>query len=389
MRKKCSMSVEKEDYEKIEKTCKFCGEKFYKVWTKYSLSEFCSKTCSKKYSSLIKREEVNKKVSASLKNFYKNNPNSHSHKIRNTKSLINGEKITSVQAKEEYYKNPKTCCICGKVIDYERKKNKTCSLGCQTKCANLTKQKNGTVFVENGQGRSKSGYYKGFFCNSTYELVYYIYMTEHGNIVERNLKNYEYVFEGKHRNYTPDFRVNGKLVEIKGYHSKQVQAKIESVKDEELSVLYYSDLEYMMNYVDEKYGTKHTTKSNNYFILYDNHKPELKYEYICSICGKKFKSKWKRNKKFKFIVCSMECRTKSKRTINEKLNFFTPDGFYPIPTLDGYYINKEKKVWSSWFRGKFIKLQKVKGIYEKYSLCKDGKQKWYFPDELYDMTFNT
>ena len=85
----------------------------------------------------------------------------------------------------------------------------------------------------------------------------------------------------------------------------------------------------------------------------------------------------------------MECRTKSKRTINEKLNFFTPDGFYPIPTLDGYYINKEKKVWSSWFRGKFIKLQKVKGIYEKYPLCKDGKQKWYSPDELYNMTFNT
>lgn len=30
--------AEKEAYEKIEKTCKFCGEKFYKVWSKYSLS---------------------------------------------------------------------------------------------------------------------------------------------------------------------------------------------------------------------------------------------------------------------------------------------------------------------------------------------------------------
>lgn len=29
------------------------------------------------------------------------------------------------------------------------------------------------------------------------------------------------------------------------------------------------ELEHMMNYVDEKYGTKHTPKSNNYFILYD------------------------------------------------------------------------------------------------------------------------
>lgn len=66
-----------------------------------------------------------------------------------------------------------------------------------------------------------------------------------------------------------------------------------------------------------------------------------------------------------------------------------PEGFHPIPTLDGYYINNEKKVWSSRFGGKLLKLQKQKGIYEKYLLSKDKKQKWYYPDELYNMTFNT
>lgn len=324
---------------------------------------------------------MNKKVSVSLKKFYKNNPNSHSHKIRNTRSSINGEKITSAQAKDEYYKNPKLCCICGKVIEYERKKNKTCSLECQIACANLTKQKNGTVFVENGQGRSKSGYYKGFFCNSTYELVYYIYMTEHGNVVERNLKKYDYEFGGKHRTYTPDFRVNGKLVEIKGYHTKQVQAKIESVKDEELSVLYYSDLENMMNYVDDKYGTKHTPKSNNYFILYDSYKPEFRYEYTCSICGKNFGTNWYKGDRFKNKVCSRECQTKCYKK-NSK-NMKPPQGFIEIPTLSGYYINKEKKVWSSWLGGRYIKLCKQKGLYEKYNI----KNKWYYPNELYRMTF--
>lgn len=200
-------------------------------------------------------------------------------------------------------------------------------------------------------------------------------------VVERNLKKYDYEFGGKHRTYTPDFRVNGKLVEIKGYHTKQVQAKIESVKDEELSVLYYSDLENMMNYVDDKYGTKHTPKSNNYFILYDNHKPEFRYEYTCSICGKNFGTNWYKGDRFKNKVCSRECQTKCYKK-NSK-NMKPPQGFIEIPTLSGYYINKEKKVWSSWLGGRYIKLCKQKGLYEKYNI----KNKWYYPNELYRMTF--
>lgn len=35
-----------------------------------------------------------------------------------------------------------------------------------------------------------------------------------------------------------------------------------------------------------------------------------------------------------------------------------------------------------------MKLQKQKGIYDKYLLRKDKKQKWYTPDELFNMTFN-
>lgn len=363
--------AEKEEYEKIEKTCKFCGEKFYKVWSKYSLSEFCSQSCSRKYSSRLKRKEVNKKISDSLKNYYKTN-----------------NRPISVIKKEEYYQNPNKCCICGKVIEYKSRKNKTCSRKCNSKCANLTKQKNGTVFVENGQPRSKSGHYKGFYCSSTYELVYYIYMTEHGHEVIRNTKTYDYMFDGKNKIYIPDFRVDGKLVEIKGYNSRQVKAKIESVKDEDIKILYYKDLSDMMDYVDKKYGTKHTPYSNNYFILYDEDKPEKSFEYTCDICGKKFKSKWKRNKKINFTVCSMDCKLKIRKTMSKNQTTYIPDGFVQIPSLDGYYMNEEKKIWSNWDGGRYVKLSKIKGIYERYSLRKDKKQKWYTPDELFNMTFN-
>lgn len=55
------------EYESREKVCKNCGKTFYKCWTKWTLSEFCSKECSKSYSSNLKRDEVNKKVSKTLR----------------------------------------------------------------------------------------------------------------------------------------------------------------------------------------------------------------------------------------------------------------------------------------------------------------------------------
>lgn len=286
---------EREEYNKKEKTCPICGQKFFESYTKYTLSEFCSRKCSCTYSSKIKREERNKKISASLKGIRKG--------------------VVTKKQKEKIY-DPVYCIVCGKELTHKQiqSKNKTCSIQCGSLCANKTKQKNGTVFVENGQGRSRSGYWKGFFCNSTYELVYYIYMSEHGYKIERNQKSYEYEYNGSKRLYYPDFIVNDKLVEIKGYWTPLVQAKIDAVTDKELSVLYYKDLEPMMNWVDSKYNTKHWKKDNNYWELYDNSKPIYRYKYICDVCGKEFETNtYRKPGKWKHVVCSLECRIKSKR----------------------------------------------------------------------------
>lgn len=286
---------EREEYNKKEKTCPICGQRFFESYTKYTLSEFCSRKCSCTYSSKIKRKERNKKISVSLKGIRKG-----------TVAKKQGEKIY----------DPTYCIICGKELSRKQiqSKNKTCSIQCGSLCANKTKQKNGTVFVENGQGRSRSGYWKGFFCNSTYELVYYIYMSEHGYKIKRNQKSYEYEYNGSKCLYYPDFIVNDKLVEIKGYWTLQVQAKIDAVTDKELSVLYYKDLEPMMDWIDSKYNTKHWKKGNNYWELYDNSKPKYRYKYICDVCGKEFETNtYRKPGKWKHIVCSLECRIKSKK----------------------------------------------------------------------------
>lgn len=176
---------------KQKKYVLFAGKKFFESYTKYTLSKFCSRKCSCTYSSKINRKERNKKISNSLTEFFENTPKA--------------KKDSSKKNKEKRY-----CIICGVELTYEQvqNKNKTCSLKCGSQAANKTKQQNGTVFVENGQGRSRSGYWNNFFCNSTYELVYYIYMTEHGYKVERNKKAYEYEWNGVMRHYYPDFNVN-------------------------------------------------------------------------------------------------------------------------------------------------------------------------------------
>lgn len=293
----------------------------------------------------------------------------------------------SKKGKEKIYE-PTYCIVCGKELTRNQiqSKNKTCSIQCGSICANKTKQKNGTVFVENGQGRSRSGYWKGFFCNSTYELVYYIYMSEHGYKIERNQKVYEYEWNGKKRSYYPDFRVDGKLVEIKGYWTPQVKAKIDAVKDEELNVLYYKDLEPMMEWVDSKYNTKHWKKGNNYWKLYDISKPLYRYKYICDICGKEFETNtYRKPGKWKYIICSMECRSKIKSLdpSYRKNTLQIPDNFYPIPGLNGYYINKEMKVWSNFSKGNYLKIHLHKGKYRKYII----RNKWYKPADLYKITF--
>lgn len=78
--------------------------------------------------------------------------------------------------------------------------------------------------------------------------------------IERNKKGFEYIFEGEARKYYPDFIVDKKYIEIKGYITKQVQAKIEQFP-EQLVVLGRQEIQPYLKYAIEKYG-------QNYIELY-------------------------------------------------------------------------------------------------------------------------
>jgi hypothetical protein len=152
-----------------------------------------------------------------------------------------------------------------------------------------------------GSGRSKSGYYKGIYCGSTYELCWVIHSLDH------NIKftRFNGLLEKDGLKYYPDFLLaDGKtIIETKGFE-KQESVDTKTALAESfgytVKVLRKDDLQYAFDYVEEKYGT------TEYYTLYDGYKP--KYDYICGYCSTEFS----RDKKLKtdVVFCSRTCAGK-------------------------------------------------------------------------------
>jgi hypothetical protein len=160
-----------------------------------------------------------------------------------------------------------------------------------------------------GSGRSKSGYYRGIYCGSTYELCWVIYSLDHGIEFTR--------FPGKLEKdkvvYYPDFLLaDGKtIVETKGYEKEEVVNKKTLVAESfgyNVVVLRKNDLKYAFDYVKEKYNT------SKFYDLYDGYKP--KYEQVCRCCSVVFLTDrlTKSEEKFCGRICAGKYRKQSNNT---------------------------------------------------------------------------
>ena len=123
----------------------------------------------------------------------------------------------------------------------------------------IAKERNLGGYIQ-GSGRGKKGWYKGFYCDSSWELAYVIYCLDHNISIKRNTEKRKYIWEGVIKNYIPDFIVQGILTEIKGFKTEQWLAKLEANPD--IKVLYKNDLEHILEYVRNKYG-------KNFITLYE------------------------------------------------------------------------------------------------------------------------
>lgn len=224
-------------------TCKLCNKVFTKKYSKSSSGKFCSRHCAAKYSANINRMKIKEKL-----------------------SIYNKKRLEIV--KQKYYNNPKLCPICNKIIDYEHKYNKTCSLDCSRKLAVKNNPHINDGGYRKGSSRGHSGNYKGIHCDSTYELAYVIYCLDHNINISRCNEVFEYKLNGKIHKYHPDFIVDGIIIEIKNYYRKENDIKLNAITKEK-KILYYEDLIPCFKYVAKAYNKKFNNKRNNFYELYE------------------------------------------------------------------------------------------------------------------------
>ena len=195
------------------KTCKKCGTNFEPT---KGLISFCSLKC---------RNSRTFSEDAKLKKSKANKGNVPWNKNNKWNTIIS------------------SCLYCGKDIEHWKSTPKKYHPECWKIISGGNRK---------GSGRSKHGWYKGVWCDSSYELAWVIYQMDHNLSFTRNTHSYEYTFNGKKYHYYPDFIQDGKIIEIKGFVNEQTLIKLKSVPD--LVLLMRNDLKKEFDYVIATYG---------------------------------------------------------------------------------------------------------------------------------------
>lgn len=111
-------------------------------------------------------------------------------------------------------------------------------------------------------GRGKKGWYKGYWCDSSWELAWVIYHLEHGFKFVRNWNGFEYYYKDEKHLYYPDYIIENNFYEIKGRRSyedldEKNKEKINQFKGK-LFVLYSKEMKPYLEYTISKYGKDFT-----------------------------------------------------------------------------------------------------------------------------------
>lgn len=116
----------------------------------------------------------------------------------------------------------------------------------------------------------KSNYvYKNIHFDSSWELIYYIYMSDHNIKIEREPVQLKYFYNSEEHFVRPDFRVNGELVEVKGDFmidnngdwrnvwdkslTPYYKAKQKCLEENGVQVVTSQEIKVCKDYVQEKY----------------------------------------------------------------------------------------------------------------------------------------
>ena len=120
------------------------------------------------------------------------------------------------------------------------------------KLSNIAKQTSLGGYNKNSIKKHHHGDYNGFHYDSSWELAFIVYCLEHNIKIERCNETRYYIINDVKKRYFPDFIVDGKIIEIKGYFDKISQIK--SIYNPDVLILLKKDLQPYLEYVQIKYG---------------------------------------------------------------------------------------------------------------------------------------
>lgn len=199
---------------------------------------------------LKKRETDSLKKIGKTPNWKNGHPKPWLGKTTNRKGKtfieIFGEK-KSKEIKEKISKSMRSLHLSGMASTKEKEEER------RRRIKEKAKMNNGGY--RKGSGVGKCGWYKGFWCDSSYELAYVIYCLENSVPIKRNFEKFPYLYQGKTYQFIPDFISNNTYIEIKGYLDKQNLQKISQFKHK-LKVITHPEIDPILKYVKEKHGSK-------------------------------------------------------------------------------------------------------------------------------------
>ena len=104
-----------------------------------------------------------------------------------------------------------------------------------------------------GGGEAHRGYYKGVWCDSSWELAFLMGCLDRGLEIVRNTENFPYPFRNGVKYYRPDFIVEGKYVEIKGVMDGRSKRKVTNFHFP-LLIIGEKEIQPYLEYAKMKYG---------------------------------------------------------------------------------------------------------------------------------------
>lgn len=259
--------------------CPKCNAEF-NAWTLYGIKKFCSRSCAN------------------------GRPKTPEQKLRMSEIITNSPAAIATRKKqqEEWGRVDKNCPVCSTKYKVSSNSNsKYCSRKCYIADSTHQYRKQTPGGYRVGSGRSNSGYYRGIYCGSTYELCWVIHSLDH-NI---GFTRFPSLLERDGLKYYPDFLLDDSktIIETKGFEKQESVDRKTALAESfgyTVKILRKDDLRYAFDYVRETYNT------TEYQTLYDGYKP--KYNYVCSHCTTEFS----KDKKLKtdVVFCSRSCAGK-------------------------------------------------------------------------------